>query len=299
MALWLNRMAVRAILSTALLPLAFSLLSIPADAVRAGGVAPIEIALGGDTIALPLPLGYCPVMRGREVDEATYDRFAALLGSNKRLLLWFVDCGALTGTVDLSGASSGSLFQRYGVYLTPHDVPGAAGRFAGIARAEFAKAVARTMPALDIEVLVAEIRGRWQTAGSYPPGAAGSERVGAFAHDRDAYYLAIVDHAAARDRGGVQAGIVGGTLIHGHSISAMLYRSVSAADTLYLLRRDTEALMKALLAANPDSDTAGQGWRIDGNRLALWGLKIGLIFIAIGIVNFLWKFWCRRRGIVP
>ncbi|MEX0808870.1 MAG: hypothetical protein WD044_09075 [Dongiaceae bacterium] len=290
-----HRAARRAVRRAAWFLLALTIPIVPFDAARAADAAPVTIELDGQPVTLPIPPGYCPVRRGTDVDAEAYDRFAATLGSGKRLLLWFTDCTALGHVAEAPGL----LFLRYGVYLTPCDPDGKSETFIGLTRAEFASAMARTLPALDLEDLVASIRHRWQALPGSPTDAAGGEQVGIIGHDDNAYYLAIVDAAVARDRGGLHAGIVGGTLLYDRSISVMLSRAVGAVDTLHLLRWDTDALMTALLAANPDSDAEESGWQVDSNRLALWGVKLGLLLIAIGIVNFFWKRWCRRRGVTP
>jgi hypothetical protein len=256
---------------------------------------PVAVEIDGQWFVLPVPPGYCTVERDVHVDGFQYDRFAAALGSGKRLLLWFAECMTLRHT----STTPGTPFVRYGLYLTPDNRNGSIGNFVDLTRAEFARSMARTVPNLDLDTLSDEIRGRWQATIGTTAGAASGERFGIIAHDRQAYYLAIVNAAAARDRGGLQAGVVAGTLLHGRSISVALYRSVAAVETLHRLRWDAEALVTALIEANPDSDTGVAGWRIDGNRLALWGIKIAMIFLAIGVVNFFWKRWYRRRGVAP
>lgn len=288
-----DRAARQAVRCAAWLLLALAI--VPADTPRAADAAPITIELDGQRLALPIPPGYCAIERGGNVGAETYDRFASTLGSGKRLLLWFADCTALSHVAD----APASLFLRYGVYLTPCDTDGKAETFIGLSRAEFTAAMAHTLPALDLEDLVASIRHRWQESLGSPANASDSDQIGVIGHDERAYYLAIVDAGVARDRGGLYARIVGGTLLYDRSISVVLHRAVGAADTLHLLRWDTEALVTALLAANPDSDAIARHWQPDANEVALWGLEIGLVFIAIGIVNALWKRWCRRRGVTP
>ncbi|MDZ4737900.1 MAG: hypothetical protein SGJ07_16280 [Rhodospirillaceae bacterium] len=290
-----DRAARRAVRCTAWLLLALTIAIVPAATVHAAAPTLVTIELDGRRLALPIPPGYCAIERGTNVDAETYDRFASTFGNGKRVLLWFADCTALGHVAD----APASLFLRYGVYLTPCDADGKTETFIGLSRAEFASAMARSLPAFDLEDLVASIRHRWQASLGSPADAAGSEQIGVIGHDEHAYYLAIVDAGVARDRGGLHASIIGGTLLYDRSISVLLSRAVSAADTLHLLRWDTEALVAAMLAANPEGDAAETGWKIDNNRLALWGVKIALLLLAIAIVNLAWKRWCRRRGVAP
>jgi hypothetical protein len=295
MSIAIDRVSTWRIRDAAFVLVALACLFVSIDPARGEPEPPVAIQIDGQWFVLPIPPGYCTVKRDVHVDALHYDRFAAALGSGKRLLLWFVDCAALGQTATMPGTP----FVRYGLYLTPGNMDGSTGNFVDLTRAEFAQSMARTVPSLDLDTLIDEIRGRWQATIGTTAGAASGERLGIIAHDDRAYYLAMVNAAAARDRGGLQAGIVGGTLLYGRSISVALYRSVAAVETLHRLRWDAEALVMALIEANPDSDAGASGWRIDGNHLALWGIKIGLIFLAIGIVNSLWKRWCRRRGVAP
>jgi hypothetical protein len=293
MSIAIERISTWRIRGVALVLVALVSMVVSTDPARGEPEPPVAIQIDGRWFVLPVPPGYCTVERDVHVDALHYDRFAATLGSGKQLLLWFVDCAALDRTATMPGTP----FVRYGLYLTSGNMDNSIGNFVDLTRAEFARSMARTVPSLDLDTLIDEIRGRWQATIGTTAGAASGERFGIIAHDDRAYYLAMVNAAAARDRGGLQAGIVGGTLLHGRSISVVLYRSVAAVESLHRLRWDAEALVTALIEANPDSDPGASRWRIDGNRLALWGIKIGMIFLAIGIVNFLWKRWCRRRGV--
>jgi hypothetical protein len=229
---------------------------------------------------------------------AAFAAFDAAVGSGSCLLAWFVDCATLT-TVRDGRAPVMSLFGRYGLFVTPVNEAGLVQRFPGMTRADFVQQIAASLPSFDRALLSVTV----DKTAAVQAGAGGlaiaAREIGLLGVDRHAYYLATATELTHAGDTRLLAGVAATTLVHEVAVSTIVYGGLEGAGTLATLEQTARAATLALIEANPGGDGGGRGFSLDATRTLLIGFAIGLVFIAIGLVNLAWKWWCRRYGLQP
>jgi hypothetical protein len=236
------------------------------------------------------------VDHGEPLDVQSAAVLAALSGESGRLLAWFVECDTLEQF--RAGAIPGEqVFHRYGLYVTPVNEAGIPEDFSGMPRATFVRKIADSMPRFDhasLDPTVGKIR-----EGSVGTVSLTRMKAGLIGRDDVAYYLACTADLSVGTYRQRFVAVSGATLVDGHAISIILFRDLESAETLTILEREARAATVTLIDANPGGHTFRFWPRLDANRLMLIAFAIGMLFIAIGIVNSTWKWWCRRHGVQP
>src|SRR5512134_1631392 len=87
---------------------------------QTGGPAQTTAVVAAAPLTLPVPPGFCAVGRDDRFAIESFGVLDAALGSDCRLLAWFVDCDTLAA-VRAGTLPTGRMFDRYGVYVTPVD----------------------------------------------------------------------------------------------------------------------------------------------------------------------------------
>lgn len=259
----------------------------------------IVVGLPDAMLTLPIPRGYCAVAPTAPDLAGSFAAVEASFGRNTCLLAWFVDCGALASVRD-GTAPIVSLFGNYGVYVAPINAAGVFQSFPGIARAEFVRQIAGSMPPFNrdhLSITVAKSQAIFDKTDS---GLLMSTReIGLLNSDAQAYYLATAVELTVNDERRALAGVAATTLVHGVAVSTIVYGGPAGTGTLELLEASAQAATLALIAVNPGGDGSDREFAVDANRLLLIGFAIGLLLIAIGLFNMAWRHWCHRYGLRP
>lgn len=260
---------------------------------------PIVVGLSDAMLTLPIPSGYCAIAPTAPDLASSFAAVEASFGEGTCLLAWFVDCDALV-SVRTGTAPVASLFADYGVYVTPINDAGVFQQFPGIARMEFVREIAGTMPPFDRERPSITVAKSPSIHDKTDSGLRMTTReIGLLSEDAQAYYLATAAELTLNDEQRALLGVAATTLVHRVAVSTILYGGSTGTGTLGMLEARAQAATLALIDINPGGDGGDRKFSFDANRLALIGFAIGLLFIAIGLVNLAWRHWCRRYGLRP
>jgi hypothetical protein len=260
---------------------------------------PIVVGLSDAKLTLPIPSGYCAIAPTAPDLASSFAAVEASFGKGTCLLAWFVDCETLA-SVRSGAAPVVSLFADYGVYVTPINDAGVYQQFPGIARTEFVRQIADTMPPFDRDRLSITVANLPAVPDKTDNGLRMATReIGLLSEDAQAYYLATAAELTLNDEQRALMGVAATTLVHRVAVSTILYGGSAGTGALGMLEARAQAATLALIGVNPGGDDSDRRFAFDANRLALIGFAIGLLFIAIGLVNLAWRYWCRRYGLRP
>jgi hypothetical protein len=271
------------------------------DATQSAAAEPASVVVGlaDGLLTLPIPPGYCAIAPTSPDLAESFASVEASFGKGTCLLAWFVECGALEA-VRAGKAPTASLFADYGIYVTPINDDGVFQQFPGMPRTTFVRQVASTMPPLDRDLLSITVARSPSIPDKTDSGLRMSTReIGLLNDDAYAYYLATAAELTLNDERRALLGVAATTLVHRVAVSTIVYGGPNGAGTIEMLEERARAATLSLIAINPGGDGSDRLFAFDANRLALIGFGIGLVFIAIGLVNMAWRYWCRRHGIRP
>ena len=259
----------------------------------------IVVGLSDAMLTLPIPPGYCAIAPTSPDLAESFASVEAAFGKGTCLLAWFVECGALEAVRD-GTAPTVSLFADYGLYVTPINEDGVFQHFPGTRRATFVRQVAGSLPPLDRDLLSITVAKSQSINDKTDSGLRMSTReIGLMNSDAYAYYLATAVELTLNDERRALLGVAATTLVHRIAVSTIVYGGPNGAGTIEMLEERARAATLTLIAINPGGDGSDRRFVFDANRLALIGFGIGLVFIAIGLVNLAWRYWCRRHGLRP
>jgi hypothetical protein len=126
-----------------------------------------------------------------------------------------------------------------------------------------------------------------------------TREIGLLNADTQAYYLATAVELTLNDEQRALTGVAATTLVHRVAVSTIVYGGSTGTGALETLEARAQEATRALIGVNPGGDGSDRKFAFDANRFALIGLAIGLLFVAIGLVNLVWRYWCRRYGLRP
>ena len=244
-----------------------ALLSLPATA------AAIEADVAGHRLVLPVPAGFCTIDRSVEVQRELGEKIERVMSQRDVYLGIAIDCGELAALEDAPERG----FSTYIIWVAEGDGSGEPVLYPDIARDRFIEqADAQAMP-VDGGDASQEATDLWQQELDSDTLEVESLELGAIGHDGNAHYttgLARIDSAQGEL---AQATVTLGTLIDGLHVQAFLYQPFQGERSFDALKAEAATLAEALVAANPDSDPAGGGIRIDAGALrsALLGAVLG------------------------
>lgn len=265
----------------------------------ATGTTSIVVGLSDAMLTLPIPPGYCAIAPTAPDLASSFAAVEAAFGKGTCLLAWFVECGALA-SVREGTASSASLFADYGVYVTSINEDGVFQQFPAMTRATFVRRVADSLPPIDrdrLSLTVAKVQSMHDKTDSGIRMA--TREIGLLGSDTQAYYLATAIDLTLNDEERAVMGVAATTLVHRVAVSTIVYGGTDGSATLEMLEARALAATLALIEVNPGGDGSDRRFAFDANRLLLIGFAIGLLFIAVGVVNWAWRSWCRRHGLRP
>lgn len=264
---------------------------------RTADTKPIVVGLSDAMLTLPIPSGYCAVASTAPDLASSFAAVEASFGKGTCLLAWFVDCDALA-SVRTGTAPIVSLFADYGVYVTPINDAGVFQQFPGITRTEFVQEIADSMPAFNRDRLSITVAKSSSVPDKTDSGLRMATReIGLLNADTQAYYLATAGELTLNDEQRALTGVAATTLVHRVAVSTIVYGGSTGTGALETLEAQAQEATRALIGVNPGGDDSDRRFAFDANRFALIGFAIGLLFIAIGLVNLAWRHWCRRYGL--
>lgn len=260
---------------------------------------PIVVGLSDAMLNLPIPPGYCAIAPTSPDLAGSFASVEAAFGKSTCLLAWFVECGALA-SVREGRAPTASLFADYGIYVTPINDEGMFQHFPGIPRATFVRQVADSLPPLDRDLLSITVAKSQPIPDKTDSGIRMATReIGLVNADPHAYYLATAVELTLNDEQRALLGVAATTLVHRVAVSTIVYGGPNGDGTIESLEARAREATLSLIAANPGGDGSDSDFSFDANRILLIGFAVGLLLIAIGLVDRAWRYWCRRYGMSP
>ena len=251
----------------------------------------IGAELGGRTLSLPVPDGYCTFDRAEEYQRELDDRIERVMSQRNVYLGAALDCEELATLEDAPERG----FTTYLIWVAVGDGSGGVARYPDASRARFVEAVAAETAPVDSSSATSEATETWQEElDSDAIGIEGLE-MDAVGQDDNAYYVATVTKVAGPAGNTEQASLTVGTLVHGMHIQAYLFEPFRGEATFARLEPEGRALAAALVADNPDSDPIGTGVAGFFDRLGITTLRGVVLGAAIGGVIAL-LVWLVRRA---
>jgi hypothetical protein len=250
-----------------------------------------RLTLGGRTVVLEPPAGYCALDPARPEEAKLIDFNEQMQQPRNHVAMQLADCGEL----EEFRAGKRPSFERYGQYFVPV-VDGAVKPVPDYTRAAFLAEGARELPKLDSGALMDEVTAKLrESAGG---DVAGAKFLGVLQQDEAGLYLGIaVGQISAGDQA-VSAGaigVVGLTLVNQVSVSLGLYRAHAGAEAVPDLLAKIRQTLAATLQANAEIEAREAAPRPSGIDLRT-PLIAALLAAFAGAA--LWT-WARRRRHPP
>jgi hypothetical protein len=253
--------------------------------------------LGGRTVALEPPRGYCALdpKRPKEAEIITLNE--QMQQPRNHVILQLADCDELAGF----RVGDRQAFDRYGQYFTP--ASGTATKLAAdYTRQAFLAAAAEELPTVDSTLLVDELAKKFHASGS---DVAGARFMGVLDQDPAAIYLGIAFGTmtvAGRTAAASAVGVVGLTLVNGRSISLGLYQVNAGADSVPELLQSVREQMHLLVRGNAAIEARENRflWRgLNLEEIARQAFYVAMMGLGAGFIGWLWLRHSLRRGPHP
>jgi len=253
-----------------------------------------SFTLGGRTVMLEPPKGFCALDPDRAKEAAIITLNEQMQQPRNHVILQLADCD------ELAGFRTGERqnFERYGQYFTPAS-PEAIKLASGYARATYLAAAAQELPKLDSRMLVDELTKKFTATGSE---VAGARFLGVLDQDDAAIYLGIAFGTMTVGKKTVAAsamGVVGLTLVNDTSISLGLYQVNVGADSVTDLLETVREQMARLVKANAAIEAREKIFLWHGlnlEEIARQAFYVAMIGLASGFLGWLWLRVSTRRG---
>ena len=249
--------------------------------------------LGGRTVLLELPRGFCALDPKRPKEAEIIDLNEQMQQPRNHVILQLADCDQLAGF----RAGERQVFDRYGQYFTPA-TSGAAKFASGYTRQAYLAAAAQELPKLDSGLLLDQLTKKFHASGS---DVAGARFMGVLDQDPAAIYLGIAFGTMTTAKRTVAAsavGVVGLTLVNGTSISLGLYQVNAGADSVPDLLQSVREQMAALVRANAAIELRESRYLWHGlnlEEIARQAFYVAMMGIGAGFLGWLWLRHSLRR----
>ena len=247
------------------------------------------LTLGGRTVILEPPAGYCALDPNRQ-NEADLIAFNEKMQQPRNhVVMQLADCGEL----EEFRAGKRRSFDRYGQYFVPV-TDGAVTPAADYTRAAYLAEAARELPKLDSGALMDEVAAKLRQ--SAVSDVTSAHFLGVLQQDDAGLYLGIAVGQVSVGDQAVSAGamgVVGLTLVNQISVSLGLYQAHAGAEAVPALVEKIRQTLAATVTANAEIEAREGalrgGWPgIDLKTV----LTAGLIAALIGAGAWAWS---RRR----
>jgi hypothetical protein len=246
------------------------------------------LTLGGRTVILEPPAGYCALDPARQ-NEADIIAFNDKMQQpHNHMVMQLADCGELAEF----RAGTRQNFERYGQYFAPLS-EGAVKPITDRTRASFLAEGARELPKIESAAIVDEVTAKLREGAG--GAVAGAQFLGVLKQDDAGVYLGIAVGKITVGDQTVSAGamgVVGLTLVNEISVSLGLYRANVGPEAVPDLLAKIQQTLAAIIRANAEIEAreeAGRGgWQATGFDAVVGGL----IGAAIGLAAWAWY----RRG---
>jgi hypothetical protein len=238
------------------------------------------LTLGGRTVMLDPPAGYCALDPARPEEAKLIDFNETMQQPRNHVAMQLADCGEL----EEFRAGKRPSFERYGQYFVPV-TDGAVKPVPDYTRAQFLAEGARELPKLDSGALMDEVTAKLrESAGS---DVAGAHFLGVLQQDAAGLYLGIaVGQVSVGDRtvSAGAIGVVGLTLVNRISVSLGLYQAHASAEAVPDLLAKIRQTLAATVQANAETEAregAARGISLD--PVLVYASIGGVIGAVIGV----------------
>lgn len=245
------------------------------------------LTLGGRTVILDPPAGYCALDPARPDEAAVIAFNEKMQQPRNHVVMQLADCGELA---DFRAGKRPS-FERYGQYFVPV-TDGAVKVVAGDTRTSMLAQAARELPQLDsgalIDAVTAKLR---ESAGG---DVAGSHFLGVLKEDEAGIYLGITlgkMSVAGQTANAGAIGVVGLTLVNQIPVSLGLYQASVGAEAVPGLLAKVQQTLASIIQANAEIEAR------EGATPHVWygiGLDALLVGTAVGLAVALFA-WALSR----
>jgi hypothetical protein len=246
------------------------------------------LTLGGRTVILEPPAGYCALDPARQNEAELIAFNEKMQQPRNHVVMQLADCGELAEF----RAGTRQNFERYGQYFAPLS-EGAVKPITDRTRASFLIEGARELPKIESAAIVDEVAAKLrESAGG---AVAGAQFLGVLKQDDAGVYLGIAIGKVTVGDQTVSAGamgVVGLTLVNEISVSLGLYRANVGAEAVPDLLSKIQQTLAAMIQANAEIEAREEAGRAGWQATGFDAVVGGLIGAAIGLAAWAWY---RRR----